>query len=340
VEPPPATGGFEETARGTDLRFLGVGADGTAYAISATGGQHQLLASTDGRTWSERGAHPSRSTFYVMAALESGTLLADVAGAGGHFVSRSADGGRTWTDVLPLGQYRLLTPRNVAELGGEVLVLEYQSFSGANVPIRLLASGDDGRTWTERNVWTEHRHGHGLKADPAQEALWIFMGDRTGGTLLSYDGGRTTTLVRKPLEGGVFVDAAVVDGGILAGHDSLFAPLWPHVVSLGFDAAYAPRFALPGPSYSFFTLPDGGYLVGAAREAVGDVYPDTAAHLFHSQDGETFEEVFSCERLDPTATARGDVYFSLPSGEAVVGVRNCVGFGTTGWGYLLLRRTP
>jgi hypothetical protein len=340
VDPPPA-GPFEEVARAGDLRFLGVGSGGTAFAVSATGAQHQLLASADGRSWSPRGAHPSRSSFLVLAPLASGTLLADVAGAGGHALSRSADGGRTWTDVLPLGAYRLLTPRNVAELGGEILLVEYQSFTGDGTPITLFASDDDGRTWTTRNVLTGHRHGHGLKADPATGALWIFMGDRTGGTLLSYDGGRTTTLVRKPLEGGVFVDAAVVAGGILAGHDSLFAPLWPHVVSLGFDGAYEPRFALPGPSYSFFTLPGGGgYLVGAAHEAVGDVYVDGAAHLFHSPDGERFDEIFSCEPIDPTDTARGDVYFTLPSGEAVVMVHNCVGFGSTGRGYALLRRRP
>ena len=78
--------------------------------------------------------------------------------------------------------------------------------------------------------------------------------------------------------------------------------------------------------------------MGAARESVGDVYVDTSAHVFHSPDGEAFAEVFTCEQLDPAATARADVYSALRSGEAVVAVRNCLGFGATGWGYALLRR--
>jgi len=325
---------------GEGWKILGVGADGTAYALSPDLGAYQVLASADGRTWEPRGVHPARSTFLVMASLASGTLLADVAGRGGHVISRSSDGGRTWTDVLALGSYRLLTPRNVAELGGEAFLLEYQSFTGENVPIRLMVSDDDGRTWSERNVFTDHRHGHGMRSDPATGALWLFFGDRTGGTVLSLDGGRTTSLVRGPLENGVFVDAAVVPGGILAGNDSLFAPLYPKVISLGLDASFEVRASLPGPSYSFHTLAEGGYLVGAAREAAGDVYAegDVSAHLLHSDDGRGFEEVFSCERLDATTTARADVYGALATGEPLVTVRNCLGFGPTGWGYVILRR--
>lgn len=343
--PPPAgpvagpTDPFEVTLVGEGWRFLGVGADGTAYALSPEHGGHRVLASADGRTWELRGAHPDRASFLVLAPLASGALLADVADAGGHALARSDDGGRTWRDVLALGAYRLLTPRSVAELAGEVFALEYQSFTGADVPIRLWASRDDGRTWVERRVFTEHRHGHGLRADPDAGALWIFMGDRTGGTLLSRDGGRTARMVRAPLEGGVFVDGAVVPGGLLAGHDSLFDPLFPKVVSLGLDGSYATRAALPGPSYSFFPLPGGGYLVGAARESAGDVYADgdLSAHLLHSADGVAFRGVFSCERLDPAAAARSDVYAALATGEPVVEVRNCLGFGPTGQGYAILR---
>jgi hypothetical protein len=344
VEPPPiiqtpSAEDFEVVLVADGWRFLGVGADGTAFALSPDLGAWRVLASDDGRTWEPRGVHPDRASFLVLAPLSSGTLLADVADASGHRIARSDDGGRTWADVLALGSYRLLTPRSVAELGREVFVLEYQSFTGENVPIRLLASDDDGRTWSERHLFTEHRHGHGLRADPAEGALWIFMGDKTGGALLSRDGGRTATLMRRPLEGGVFVDAAVVPGGILAGHDSLFDPLFPKVVSLGLDASYAVRAPLPGPSYSFYPLAGGGYLVGAARESVGDVYAegDLSAHLLHSADGVAFEEIFSCERLDPGATARADVYGALATGEPVLEVRNCLGFGPTGAGYAILR---
>ncbi|BDG04880.1 WD40/YVTN/BNR-like repeat-containing protein [Anaeromyxobacter oryzae] len=319
------------------VRFFAVGADGTSYGQRLDDAPDQLYASADGRTWTLRAAQPTGRVFFLVIPLRSGALLADTIGAdGSHAISRSSDGGRTWSVVLPLGKYRLLTPASVAELGGEVFAIEYQAFTGQSVPIRLWASDDDGRTWSVRNVTTTHRHGHGLLADPAAGALWTFYGDLQGGTYLSLDGGRTMTLVRGPLDGGVLVMAVPTAQGLLGGLDTLWQALPPNVVTLSFGGAYAQHFQLPGPSYSIRALDGGGYLVGAAREPTGDVYPDASAHLFASPDGVSFREVFSCPQLDPTATARADVYFQLPTGEAVVQVVNCAGFGAGGLGYVLL----
>jgi hypothetical protein len=325
----------------TEHRFLAVGTDGTGYGLDLSTDPSCLYASRDGRSWTERAAH-GPGAFLVMTALRSGTLLADTLQGGDHVLSRSDDGGRSWTSVLDLRAYRLLTPHNVGELAGEVLLVEYQSFSPDPQPIRLWASRDDGRTWAVRATFTAFRHGHGLLADGATGTLWLFMGDRTGGTLVSHDGGRTATLVRAPLEGGVLVDGVAVPGGILAGHDTLYQPLYPHVISLSPAGAYVEHAALPGPSYSFHPASGGGYLIGAAREPGGDVYApgDVSAHLLSSPDGVHIEEVLAYARSDPGDTARADVYFELPTGEAVVDVRNCAGFGKGGVGYVLLRRAP
>lgn len=326
--------------RADDLRFLGVAPDGTAFAVDPRAG-HVVLASRDGRRWSTRGGHPGRGQLLVGRALASGTLLADVGTSTGHFLSRSTDGGVTWRDVLPLGAYRMLTPGNVAELDGEVFFLEYQSFTGANVPITLWASGDDGATWEARHVATDHRHGHGLVADPARGALWFLFGDKTGGTYVSFDGGRTLRLVRRPLEGGVLVNAVPTADGILGGLDALNQPLWPDVVELSLDGASSARFRLPGPSYSFHPLSRGrGWLVGAAHEPTGDVYPegDDGAHVYFTADGYRYEEIYACSRTSPTANpTRADAFHELASGEVVLEVRNCVEVGPeTGIGYVIL----
>ncbi|ACL66849.1 glycosyl hydrolase, BNR repeat protein [Anaeromyxobacter dehalogenans 2CP-1] len=341
---PPPTGGssapparLEVSFTGTEFRFLGIGADGTAYATNLSG-PRQIHASADGRTWTPRGPTPGGRGVRVFAALSGGALLADTADATGHVIARSGDGGRTWTDVLWLGGYRMLTPGSVAELGGETFLLEYQSFTGDSVPIRLWASADGGLTWSVRAETSEHRHGHGLLADPATGALWLFYGDRVGGTYLSFDGGRTQALVRGPLEGGVLVRAVATPEGLLGGIDSPFTLVVPHVITLSFGGAYEAGFRLPGPSYSALALRGGGYLVGAAREPAGDVYPDgdVSAHLFASADGAAFDEVFACARLSPDATARADANWQLASGEVVVDVLNCEGFGPGGAGYVLL----
>ncbi len=341
-QPPATPGPFTISVAFTDAghRLLAVDRAGTAYGVGLDDAA-SLLASDDGRTWSFRGTHPARAGFQVMAALSTGTLLADTTQSSGHVLARSGDGGRTWTDVLPLLAYRMLTPHSVAELRGEVFLLEYQSFTGSDVPITLFASGDDGRTWAARAVFTDHRHGHGLMADPASGALWLLFGDRTGGTYLSLDAGATATLVRGAMDGGVLVDAVPTGDGLLGGMDTLYQPLWPYVVAMSRSASYAQAAALPGPSYSIHRLSGGGYLVGAAREPGGDVYAagDVSAHLLASSDGETFEDVLAWPRASDLSTARADVYWELATGEPVVELRNCAGFGAGGAGYVLLTVT-
>jgi hypothetical protein len=91
------------TFQDTNHDLKAVAPDGTAFAIQLDDADSSLYASTDrARTWTLRGSHPARSSFRVVTALSDGVLIADTDG-GAHALSRSTDGGVTWTDVLSTG---------------------------------------------------------------------------------------------------------------------------------------------------------------------------------------------------------------------------------------------
>ncbi|MDY7227164.1 sialidase family protein [Hyalangium rubrum] len=328
----------------TTHRFLTLAPSGAAYALQLNDSSNRLYMSTDGaRTWSFKGQLPQGGSFRFMAALSDGTLLAHSSRDGRNYIARSGDGGATWSEVLLLGDYRVLTPRSFAELDGTVYVLEYQTFTTQDVPIRLHASTDRGRTWQVRQTFSGHRHGHGLAVDPARHALWAFFGDTTvqSGTFRSTDGGRTWKSIAKGAPGRI-VDATVLeDGSLLYAQDTLYLPPRPYIAQLSPDGTYVELGLLPGPSYSAFAASAGGFVVGSAREPGGDVYPpgEESAHVFASVNMFDWEKLLSYRRLDPTVTARADVYYELPSGLLILQLQNVQGFGPGGFGYQLLRLT-
>ena len=340
-EPRPA---LEVVHTNTTHRFLTLAPSGTAYALRLGDSESRLYASTDGaRTWSFKARHPLGGYFRFMTALSDGTLLANTTRDGRNYISRSGDGGATWSEVLLLGDYRVLIPRNFAELDGTVYLIEYQAFTSNDVPLRLYASTDRGRTWRVRHTFFGHRHGHGLAVDPARHALWVFFGDspRQSGTFRSTDAGHTWTSVASG-PAGLVVDATVLeDGSLLYGQDILYLPTRPHIVQLAPDGTYVELALLPGPSYSAFAPSAGGFLVGSAREPSGDVYPagEESAHVWGSFNMLDWEKLRSYRRLDPTVTVRADVYYELPSGLLILQLQNAQGFGPGGFGYQLLRLT-
>jgi hypothetical protein len=342
-DPPPSAARLAVSVVLTDSRhqFLAVDGEGVAYATEVLGGP-ALFASVDGaRSFATRGVHPLGGEFRTMTVLADGTLLAELWRRGEHFIARSQDHGATWTDVLALGAYRTLTPHSFAELNGTAYLLEYQVFTYEDTPIRLYASSDAGRTWTVRYTFLGHRHGHGLRADPTSGSLWAYFGDTTPqcGILRSTDGGSGWSIVQDGQEGDV-VDAVVLPGGdLLFGQDISFLPHLPGLARVRPGGGYTHLLRLPGPAYSTHAIRSGGYVVGAAREANGDIYPpdEVSAHLFGSADGEVWDEHLSLPRADPTADVRADVYWELPSGELVLELRNVAGVGADGGGFQLLR---
>ncbi|MGC4115075.1 MAG: sialidase family protein [Myxococcales bacterium] len=338
--PAGSLAGVTVTYTNTSYELMAVDSTGAAYAVPFAS-PSAVYASPDGRSWTYRGSAPGGGSFRVMAALADGTLLADTSRGGGTYLARSTDGGAHWAEVLALGDFRMLTPHSVAEVGGEVFLLEYQSFTTADTPIRLWASRDSGQTWSVRFTFTGHRHGHGLAADPAHSALWAYLGDTTAqcGTFRSLDGGRSWTLMLSGQEGDI-VDATVLgDGSLLFGQDISYLPNLPHVARLTWSGAYSELVQLSGPSYSIHALRGGGFVAGAAREPGADIYPpsEVSAHLYLSADGVQWVDVLRYRRIDANQNARIDVYWELRTGELVLRMENVDGAGTGGRGYQLLR---
>jgi hypothetical protein len=336
--------GLEVVHTNTTHRFLAVTPTGTAYALKLGDSTSRLYVSTDGaRTWTFKARHSLGGSFYVMSVLSDGTLLANTSRNGRYYLSRSADGGATWSEVLLLDRFRMLTPHSIAELDGTVYLLEYQAFTSQDTPVRLYASTDGGQTWQVRYTFLGHRHGHGLAADPARHALWAFFGDTTrqSGTFRSTDGGLTWTRVLAGQQGCV-VDATVLgDGSLLFGQDISYLPNLPHVAQLAPDGTYVELAQITGPAYSTYAVRAGGFVVGSAREPGGDIYPpgEVSAHVWASLDGVDWMDLRQYPRLSSTENVRADVYYELPSGLLVLQLKNAQGFGAGGEGYQLLQFT-
>lgn len=335
AEEPGGPLSLEVTYRDSRHELLTVDPSGTAYALTQGDGRARLWASTDNaRTWKPRGTHPGEAGFLKMTSLRDGTLLATIYTPGGFALSRSTDHGATWKVVLPLGQFRMLQPHSIRELRGTVFFLEYQTFSEAS-PIRLWASTDRGATWRVRSVIEGRRHGHSLVADPSQGVLWAMMGDEHGGLLRSVDDGVTwRPVVDGPI--GVGVDGVVTAKGLLFGSDNLYGPPLAGIRRVGRDDAMVEVSGLPGPSYSIFKLPGGGYVLGTTRETSGDVYApgDVSAHVLYSVDGVRWQRFRDFPRLREDDYVRADVYWQLPSGELVLELINSQEQGPAG--FLLL----
>jgi hypothetical protein len=329
----------------TETRFdlLAVDPSGTAYGVNLGVAAAQLWATVDGRSWSKRGATPDGAGFAVMTALSDGTLIADVRGSSGHALVRSTDHGVTWIDVLKTGQYRMLTPHSIAELDGAVYFAEYQSFTSGTTAIRLWKSLDRGQTWTVQQTFQGHRHAHGLVADPARKALWVYFGDRNveSGAYRSTDGGASWTAIVSGKKGDI-IDAVVLpDGSLLCGQDISYQPGRPAVARIGLDGTVTNYVTLPSSSYSTHAIPTGGFVVGTTYEIDNDVSPAgwTRGSLWGSGDGVHWKSLLEVPRLASTEDVRTDVYWELATGELVVSVRNASGFGPGGRGYMLLNTT-
>jgi hypothetical protein len=342
--PARATPALQVVFTNTTHRLLTVARSGTAYGLKLDDSTSRLYVSTDGaRTWSYKGRTPQGGSFRVVTALADGTLLADTERGGVHSLVRSSDGGATWSEVLPLGNYRLLTSRNIAELDGTVFLLEYQAFTSQDTPLRLHASEDQGRTWTVRQVFNGHRHGHGLAVDPARHALWAFFGDnpQQSAILRSTTGGSAWQPVLVGQEALVVTAAVLEDGALLYAQDINWLPGRPHIVQLAPDGTYVELESLSGAAYSTYAVRAGGFVAGVAREPLGDAYApeEKNAHVWASLDGVDWVDRLQYPRLDPNENVRADVYAELPSGLLVLQLQNAKGFGPGGLGYQLVRFT-
>ena len=330
---PPAGISIEVTLTDPSHNLLAVAPGGTAYGTSHGDDSAAVYASTDNaRTWSRRGRASARVV--RMTALSDGVLLADVETGGSASIERSGDGGATWTQVLTLGQSRTLSPHSFDEGNGRVYLAEYQT--AASPPIHLWSSADRGRSWTVVYTFSGYRHAHAVRVEPGSGAIWIFMGDGDPSALLrSTDGGSTWKTMLAGESQARVVDAVFTPAGLLYGLD-ISPPLAPGILRLAPNGMVTRLANLPGPSYSMHAMRAGGFLAGTTREP-RDIYPppgEENTYIFGSADGDTWSEVARFPRIDTGEYANADVYWELPSGEAVIHLYNVEPMGY-GEGYLL-----
>ena len=331
---------FTDTAH----ELMAVDPAGTAYGTLTDPNDDgtAVWASTDnGRTWAPRGSHPSGYTFARMTALSDGVLLADVMTPSGNVLTRSADGGLTWTDVLPMAPYRTLSPHSFDELNGIVYFGEYQDFQGGDTPINLWMSADRGLTWTVVKTFRGHRHCHAVRTDPATKSIWMFFGDVEAEAALvrSTDGGVTWTTMQEGELTALSVDGTFTPKGLLYSLD-VNPPDISGILRLAPDGTATKLATIPGPSYSLHQLKSGGFLSGVTRET-NEFYPpeNVSAHLFGSLDGDHWTEVAQYPRTTDTDYSQADVYWELKSGEAVVHFYN-VQLMPNNTGYQLVKLAP
>lgn len=306
---------------------------GTVYGLWTGDSSRRLYASTDGaRTWSYRGT--ATGSIRQMMVLSDGTLLADTLTSTGHFLSRSTDGGRTWRDVLSIGDRQMLSPRSIEQWGDEVFFAEYRIGDNASQPVRLWVSRDRGVSWSVRYTFQGHRHAHAVRADPFTGDLWVFMGDSDSQSALlrSSDGGRSWTQVIGG-QPSLACDGVFTAEGLVYGQDISFLPWRPKIVRVTRDGQLTELASLPAPGYSMLRTSAGAFLAGATWEPDGDLYPpgEEKAHLFGSADGVSWTHLLAYRRVDANEYARADVFWELPSGEVLLQLRNVETVGARGY---------
>ncbi|ELZ23105.1 glycosyl hydrolase BNR repeat-containing protein [Halosimplex carlsbadense 2-9-1] len=103
----------------------------------------------------------------------------------------SSDGGRSWsvTRELPASSGPMgVLPTSLCEHDGELYLAEYPL---GDEDARVLASDDDGRSWSPYHVQEDARHFHGLFHDPYGGRLWATTGDTDRESAVGYfDDGR------------------------------------------------------------------------------------------------------------------------------------------------------
>ncbi len=258
-----------------------------------------------GASWAVVARPPGSEHVYALLTLDDGTILAGE----GNTVSRTADGGQTWTAATlpPVNGYTLNTTTLTRTRTGALLAGADESNGMATWGI-VFRSDDGGQSWT--------RSGSQQAVGPVVAVVEgdggaLFAGHRQGGPegaggalMRSDDDGRTWTLVR---EGSV--DAiAPIDGGRFL------------IVTIGEDGTY--RLARASETGAAWELlgPAAGRPDGMIRAADGAVYLFGAGIQRTADGGDTWQTVtdgLPDGRVSVlTQDAEGFLYAGTPLGVA------------------------
>jgi hypothetical protein len=67
----------------------------------------------------------------------------------GLFYTQSRDGGKTFTDPMPIGQADKAPTRPYVIAGPQGAAIAWKEFDGEKTSVKLMMSGDDGKTWSQ-----------------------------------------------------------------------------------------------------------------------------------------------------------------------------------------------
>jgi hypothetical protein len=90
----------------------------------------------------------------------------------GLFYARSRDGGKTFSDPLPVGQPNRSPSRPYVIAGPHSTVMVWKEFDGEKTTINLMMSHDDGKTWSVPKTISR-------TSDSSDHPLLVWVGDPT-----------------------------------------------------------------------------------------------------------------------------------------------------------------
>jgi photosystem II stability/assembly factor-like uncharacterized protein len=283
----------------------------TASGYIAVGERGQVLASSDGKTWTQRET-PTRS------ALTAVTALGDQVWAAGHdgVILHSADGGSHWVAQrrdpyqLAEGQHPAdHDPRQGAPLL-DILFTDERTGFAIGAYATMLVTADGGKTWTPRqaiapaeapagpaapmegDIFSEEDLALDEESDPHLNAIastgnggLVVVGER-GTVLRSGDGGQTWQKLAFPYKGSMFGVLALGKGRLLT------FGLRGNVYESANDGGSWSKVATQGSTSLMggAALEDGGaVLVGGNGVALVRTSAEApfAAHTFKNALGET-----------------------------------------------------
>jgi len=208
-------------------------------------------------------------------------------------VAHYAPGSDELQETLELSNCRNVLHQSIEVMDDNFLVFGEYGSNSERESVPVYCSRDSGRSWEVAYEFEPGaiRHVHGCYWDPCAEKIWILTGDYEGECyFISVD--REFDDLEWHGNGSQTWRAC----NVFFEQDALYWLMDSHL-----QTSYVVRFdretesierlrALPGPVWYIKRLSDGWYLAATACEE-GDGVKDEFAHVFASQDAESWEEV-------------------------------------------------
>jgi hypothetical protein len=108
----------------------------------------------------------------------------------GLFYTRSSDGGKTFSEPMPIGQAARAPSRPYVITGPQGTAIAWKEFDGEKTSVNLMTSADDGKTWSRPRIiaTTSDSSDHPLLVSDGQQYYLSWMTKADGYRLQSIEG--------------------------------------------------------------------------------------------------------------------------------------------------------